>query len=714
MAGTHPFLIRLRAVMKSLDDEALAALANRGLLRRAQKDLEASTPSLVAVEEDRARLQVAEATVDVPELPSKSRCTCPATGICRHVLTALLYLRDSAELADADGAMQGFLFRSDSPDTAQDDAVPAMAPPPSASEILADLDDEQLQRWAGRATLRKAMKFLAAGVPVEIEPSTSLVVRFSSRNVTCRWIPGGGLQGMVCSCQAQSVCEHVVAAVLAYQVSLGKRQIDVERAVLRESGGAPRTRAEVLDSVGRVLREMVSLGLARLWSATAERLTTLAVSAHGVDLPRLERMLKSLADEVKLALRCDAQSNSANLLALAARTEALRIGLVHNATPALVGQHRTQYHELGQITLVGLGAQRWRSKGGYQGLTVYFWDESSRGWSTWSDARPVTQTGFDAANRFHADGPWEGCDSPRQAASSVVRLSQAYRNPQGRLSGRAATRALVIGPSRPREVTAAVTAWPDLAERAQRLFGGGMGERTENQDLALLVPAAWGPAAYDPLRQELRRPVLDGQGRVIPLWLPFTPENETSVDLLERHDPSGTYGLLGLLRLVSGELCVQPISLLLEDKIVHLTLEEAHATGSRPQKKNAAAVNEVPGAEEMLVKDDEDTVPQSTAASPLGRLLVTAQAELEALVEAGIAVRRNLDLLTNTSRYLETLGLTACSRPLGRLVEALGSSSRLAEPEFRDEASGRLLHAYYLLRLAAEHDVVNAACGRFG
>ena len=37
MAGTHPFVTRVRAVLKGLDDEALAALANKGLLRRGKR-----------------------------------------------------------------------------------------------------------------------------------------------------------------------------------------------------------------------------------------------------------------------------------------------------------------------------------------------------------------------------------------------------------------------------------------------------------------------------------------------------------------------------------------------------------------------------------------------------------------------------------------------------------------------------------------------------
>ena len=117
-------------------------------------------------------------------------------------------------------------------------AAPIDAPALSPAEVLANLSDEELQKWAGKALVRKALKILAADLPVEIEAAASLVVRFPTRNITCRWIPSGGLLSMICSCQAENVCEHVVTAVLAYQASLGKRKIALQEAALTESGGA--------------------------------------------------------------------------------------------------------------------------------------------------------------------------------------------------------------------------------------------------------------------------------------------------------------------------------------------------------------------------------------------------------------------------------------------------------------------------------------------
>lgn len=719
MAGTHPFLRKLRALLKVVDDEALASLANKGLLRRAQKDLEAAPPAIVAVEDGRVQVQVGDATVDAREMPSKCTCSCPAAGICRHVLSVLLYLRDSPDLAACDGPVQGALFQEEPGDAAPGGAEEAVeSPVPSAVEVLGKLSDEELHKWAGKALLRKALKILAAGLPVEIEASQALVVRFPTRNVTCRWIPSGGLLGMICSCQAENVCEHAITAILAYQVSLGRRQIAVEQAVLSESSGAPRTRAEVLASVGVVLREMLSLGLTRLSAATAQRLTTLAVSAHGVDLPRLERMLKSLADEVQLALRRDAQSNSANLVAQAARVEALRTALAKSASAALVGQHRSQYHDVGQITLIGLGAQRWRSKGGYHGVTVYFWDESRKGWATWSESRPLTQPDFDAASRFRSDGPWDGCRSPQEAAQSVLRLSQACCNPQGRISGRSATRALMVGPSQPREAPGAITAWSELSQRAKRLFGGGLGERLENLELVLLVPKAWGPAFYDTLRQELVRPVVDEAGRTVNLWLPFTPENEAGIELLEHHDAAATFGLLGAVRLVAGQVCVQPISLYVEDRIVHLTLLEAKPApvAARPARKAAAktgrvsAEQQADNEEETVAGEEDEAAPQAAVTTPLGRILVTVQAELEALVEGGIAARRDVQLLRSATKRLEALGLTACSRPLAATLDSLETAARRGDPGTWNEAAGRLLHAYYVIQLAADHEMIDIAC----
>lgn len=734
MAGHDHFLTRLRAVLRTLDDEALAALANKGLLRRARKDLESQRPTLLSVDASVARVKLSDAMVEVPESPARSRCDCPASGVCRHVLAALVFLRDDPEVERLAADSVGGEAPSDSDDGDAPSAAP-QASAPSPDEILGKATDEDLRRWAGRATFKKALAWLAGNPDVEIESQGALVVRFPTRNITCRWIPADGLLGLVCSCQAETACEHVVATVLAFQTRLGVRSRTIEAPALEESSGAPRTRGEVLASVLALVGELTSLGLSRLSMAVERRLTTLAVSAHGVDLPRLERSLATLARATSLVVRRDAQSSTADVLLQSARVVALATALRDRPLPHLVGQHRAKYQSVGQLTFVGVGAEWWRSKGGQHGVTVYFWNEASRGWATWSDSRPVAAPGFDPVRRFHGEGPWLGCESPREASGSVVRLTGAYMSDGGRLSARAGTLAYMLGATptgRWRDtIPAAVSRWSDLVPRIRRQFGGGLTLPPENGELVALLPTAWGPSEYDATRQQWRRLVVDEAGRVLPLWLPFTPEHAASIDYLERRQFVGTCGVFGALRIVGGQVVVQPISLLTDERIVSLNLDDdvlgkkgAASIGLAPRPTAAAtpaaarspgqspspADDPVAGEEESAVGDDCEAPARiaGTTSSGLSRAVISAMAELEAIAESGVLAGGRDERLAELAARLASLGLSACAAALRDVYERLERRAQLAEASAQQAAAYALLRAYYVLGLAVDQELLTA------
>ncbi|MGH7194192.1 MAG: hypothetical protein ACREJM_11790, partial [Candidatus Saccharimonadales bacterium] len=392
-----------------------------------------------------------------------------------------------------------------------------------------------LERWAGKALVRRATQALAAGLNAEVTPGAAIVIRFPTRGITCRWMPGAGLAGMICSCQKPERCEHRVAAVLAWQMAHAGRTIAAGVGVLAAAEEPPRTRDEVRASAQSVLCEMVGIGLARLSTATHQRLETLAVSCHGVNLPRLEHWLASLAHATRLLLRRDAQADTDDVLQRAARVAAL-VAALAKPTARLVGQHRSRYEPVKELTLAGFGARRWSSPSGFVGLTVYFWDDALGAWSSWNDVRPRGTPGFDPLRRYRDYGPWQGCPSPAVASRSRWQLAGAARNADGRVSGRAGTRAMLVGDTDPRSAPGAVGDWSSLVERARRLFGGGLGERGEHDDLVVLRPAVWLPARYDEVRQELVRPVLDNAQRLLPLVVPFAPETASAVEVLERHE----------------------------------------------------------------------------------------------------------------------------------------------------------------------------------
>ncbi|HVA48352.1 MAG TPA: SWIM zinc finger family protein [Pirellulales bacterium] len=699
MAEHGPLLTRLRDALAALDDDALAALANKGLLRRARKDLEQTPAEIVgqAFQPDAEEIQVRVGgeTVFVPANPVQARCSCPAGGVCRHILAAIVHLRETA--------------------TAQPEPTDAAPPAASADALFASLDDEALRRWAGKPLVRRATKALAEGLKVELDDSGPLVVRFPSRNITCRLVPGAGLAGLICSCQVPDVCEHRVAAVLAWQVAQGTRTIAAEEAVLPAADEAPRTRDEVLASVQVVLGEMFSVGLARLSTATSQRLQTLAVSCHGVQLPRLERWLTVLADETSRSLKRDAQSSAANLLEWSARVSALTAALAA-PRPRLVGRHRTSYEQVGNLSLIGLGAERW-SKAGYVGLTVYFWDESLGNWCSWSDTRPVNVWAFDPVRRFQEYGPWDGCSSPKVASHSRLQLTSVWRNPTGRLSGRSRTRASVLGESDPRQVPA-ICDWTQIGGRAQKLFGAGLSERNEQDELVHLRPSAWLPGSYDEVRQEFVRVVLDENDRALALALSFATETASAIQILEQHDATDAFGLLGRLRLRGGKLWVEPISLIGASGIVNLTLDVAQSASQPPTNplvtvRPAKPVDESdqePSFDEFS-PDDVFLVGSST---PLGIFMSGIEAELEHVAESGSSVRRDLKPLEQAAARLDGLGLETVAASIAGLVAKLRVAPHTIGIGERAAAAAALLRAAYVVRLAIVEEALAVATAGLG
>lgn len=652
MAGEGHQLSELAQLLAGADEGVLVAMANLGLVKRARKDLEREPPELVSRDDAAVVLRCEGFEVRLVAPLGKSTCTCPAQGICRHILTGILCAQ----------------------------AGVGEARPFDPAELLG-VTVGRLEEWAGKKLVRQAEKLLAEH-RLEATLDERGVLRVPSHHFECRWLPGGGLESLVCSCHASEPCLHRVVCLLAWLRQAGVVETPAAPPELQAGSGVVRTRPEVLASLGQVLAEMASLGTSRLASASAERLQTLSMSAHGVDLPRLARLLRSLESEIRAILGRQAQASTAGWLATAALTEALRSGLAgDDPPPGLVGTHKARFMEIpGSLELAGVGARRFLTRGGTAGLTVYFVD-SSGGWATWMEGR---RTAFDPLARYRQEGPWQGCGDPRRASRSVLRLAGVWKSPAGQLSGRSSTRALVLGPTAAERLP--VIGFAEARARAAEVFAGGLADRPESARLVALAPASWEPARFDPIHQRLELTAYE-EGE-LSLRLPFAPETRAAIQWLERTPLEGAR-VLGILQLTD-ELYVEPVTVYRGDEQVNLTLD----------LEDAPTVAPAVGAADDF--EDEEEVPvQPEGTSAVSRLLSLVEGELEALAEAGTRSSRDVGALVAYAGRLETLGLDVCARRLRVLAEG------------RSEAGGgrELLRAAYVVgqqrRLAAVNERVS-------
>lgn len=590
--GPSDLELQVRRVASGLGVPALEALSSKGLVRRAQKDLERGpAPQVTGREGDRLLIRVGEFTVSLSETgPTQGRCTCPAGGVCQHLLTAVLFLQQTPV------------------SSASEAATPS--PDPDWSEFL-KLTPEQLESWAKRASFRTAQGWVFGALPETVVVSGG-TVRFLMLNAEVHCVPGAGLEGVIVSGAVKDRAALVVAAVIALQRSHGIpwEPPAVADAGLAEALGAPRSRAEVLDSTVDLLEETVVHGLAHLSAATSQRFATLAVSALAVNLPRLALRLRGLGQECGWLLTRSAQARSARLLTQLAQTHALSLALQRGGEhprPDLVGLHRTQYSPVGHLDLIGVAAWPWQTASGHHGLTVLFRDLKAGRWCSWSESRPMmASAGFDPVQRYRLPGPWTGAASPAQVAHSRLRLMNARRNGQGRLSASTQSQALVTGDTTPADLESfTLTSWTELRRQLGERRGCGLKEANPLDAWVVIRPTAWFDRQYDPVTQILRWEVGDEVPLRLRLELPFEPLQEAALRHLEKLDPAtlGGVSVVGRAEWTAEGLRVRPATLVFpQGPALHLALDTR--TTAPVVRTSPASETEAVAAEEDLAEED--------------------------------------------------------------------------------------------------------------
>ena len=376
--------LKLRQLLDSFDETGLIALANKGLVRRATKDLQAG--GLSFEESDEAVLVAGpDWAVTMPPVgPVHASDDTKATGVSRQILTATMFLRDNwltETAADSGSASDADMPAGDAVEISADAAAkdpPSDVPQLDAlRESLVAVSVEALEKWSAKNRLREAIRIVQTDPTIEVEAAgVCLTVRFVEHEIETRFFeltePAKQpaklvtlLDSALCTAPKSQQKQWVATAVLALQRLAGATIETPDTAAQSAAEGAPSSRGEIILATRDLLEGAVATGLAHPSDRLVERLLTLSVSATGVNLPKLARQLRDLADEIELVLARDAKSDTARVAERVASTHSLvrALGQAGERPPAeLTGRHRTEYQPVGDLELTGVGA--WRGERG--------------------------------------------------------------------------------------------------------------------------------------------------------------------------------------------------------------------------------------------------------------------------------------------------------------------------------------------------------------
>ena len=517
------------SVYGALDDVALIALGNRGLLRRGRAELAAGrvepvngpidpeageqpVPGTVTIGVGRPAVPV---TLTVSG-PQDARCPCPVAGICVHILAACLWMRQAIY---RDGADESTTAAETPTNPASPDAsvtpAPAQGPPsdPVLEEVLA-WKPADVEKSLGAEARRRAQASLAGTAPDRLAASTDVTSAPGRLSIT--WpdapeivvIAGLGPRGMIVSGRHSSAAKAAwcLQAVIRLFARAGRLWPWPD-----EKSTFDDRKRDVVSTVATAIETLLSAGISHAGSRSATDLERLAQVTRLEELPRLSRLLTSAAGRLRaLAERDDAVDEATVLSALAAAwalTQALT-AVTGPPAPALIGPTDTETAHTG--LLLPLSATWWTAPSGSRGLTVRLWDLDHDQPEMVTTGRAA---GTDVAFHYSLDATLLWGTSVRNILSGPLHLTGAERRPDGSLA-----------PSNRTSVTrrSAEAGYDDIdleavADHLQQTGSGPEVARFEapvpRLRLIMVAQDGLGPISIDEVHQHYLLPVTSTDGR---------------------------------------------------------------------------------------------------------------------------------------------------------------------------------------------------------
>jgi hypothetical protein len=666
----------MRQDLLALTPDDLVLLANRGLVKRAQQETQSGELTCTIDEDGQGNVVVRwsdeiECVLPADRHVRESRCSCPATTICRHLIRSVLAYQHATR-ADS-GA--------DRSDQSQEPWNPGA------------ISDEDLARSVSRSGLTWARRNLDERHVIELVRSAKPSAYLHTLHCTVRFLVPGDARYTHCDCAEEAPCRHVPLAVWAFRlldaaqvsgiVQTGTRSLDVPGVLLAE--------------IEQALRDLVCLGVSSAPQALIERLRRQEMQCRQEELIWPAEIIAEIIQQHTAYTTHDARFTPvlvASLLGeLCIRADAIRYDT--GAVPQLFirGAAADTRTAVGTTRLIGLGCGVRTRRGGVE-LTAYLQDSASG--ALVAICRDVSDP------EDHSGSPvpfWRLAQTPIAQGVSMAAFGAGqalvkggHRLPNARfIPGRATLnvnpqsyawetlRAPVLAEDFG-ELIARITAQPPAALRPRRLTDG----------LHVCAVAGAQDATFSQVDQEVRATLRDLNGGQARLIQPYTARGQAGTEaLLTMLQAQGAElrFVAGYARLTAYGLAITPTALVFQEGATRRIFQPWIAEGTHGETTTPDYVVRRQAQGEPLAEY------WMQVGEALGDLLVVG------LQRADVGVARRWREL---ARYGAALGFARTLEAVERLAASLEQKSATLhwEPDSGAEAA---------LRLACLAQIVNPA-----
>ena len=96
MDSKNSIINEIKSFLPFINEEFIVSISNKGIYKRSIKDLEKARENISLAVKDTGLIEVKieDAVVELNVNIQNSKCTCPSSSICKHIVMALLYLKE--------------------------------------------------------------------------------------------------------------------------------------------------------------------------------------------------------------------------------------------------------------------------------------------------------------------------------------------------------------------------------------------------------------------------------------------------------------------------------------------------------------------------------------------------------------------------------------------------------------------------------------------
>ncbi|GAB3260750.1 hypothetical protein [Kineosporia babensis] len=582
----------MRAELLALTPDSLAELTNRGLVKRATRDVERAAP--VVVENEAGTLAATFADGVTTELPvgglEAGRCSCGAVGICRHVLALVLVYTASAQEPDQDVSGQA--------GAEHEGAAEAI---PENDWSPATFTDEELEAHIGKRALTAARRAHKAGYAAHVRraAATNPVPSVDLPSATVRFHVPGDLGYARSDAKAGTREDLIALAVWAFRAA--DEQEPTKPEVHVQVGG------EAAGDGGNELEEAVTLATTVLTEGAVNLetglATQIATARKSLEAARLRWPLLALDDlDTQLQAYRDrsARYRPEALADHVAELLARHRAVTNDGTglhSRILGTDEASQTQLRQARLDGLGA-RVRAFGDERTVEVFLAHADSASVLVLRKVYKAGERGDGLAARRVA-----GTTIQRLAGSSVITDSaQRSASRTVRIGSGSLSRTHAMTAARPWQHLPPGIMAPDLQGLARELdeLPPRLVRARVEAELVRVIPLAGVEAVtYSPGDQRLDAVVTDAVGTAALISATHESCTPGRLDALAAALEDDPRYVSGMVARRGGRILIDPIALAFEDRVIVPDLA--------PTGRTAAADGPALGAPDVLHQALDET-----------------------------------------------------------------------------------------------------------